>query len=126
MTRALTYREALGLALREALAGDERVLLLGQDIGARGGPYGVTAGLLEAMSGGRLRAPLVLRVPQTTGTRLGPVHSADLSALLHHVPGLTVAAPATPGDAHALLGAAIAAEGPVVLLEHTTLYGTRG
>jgi pyruvate dehydrogenase E1 component beta subunit len=182
MTRELTYREALGLALREALAGDERVLLLGQDIGARGGPYGVTAGLLEdfgpervrdapnaeasllgvaigaalagrrpvveltsaafaalafdqlihhaaaleAMSGGRLRAPLVLRVPQTTGTRLGPVHSADLSALLHHVPGLTVAAPATPGDAHALLGAAIAADGPVVLLEHTTLYGTRG
>lgn len=182
MTPELTYRAALGAALREALAGDERVILLGQDIEARGGAYGVTAGLLEdfgpervreapnaeaslvgvaigaalaglrpvvelssaafaalafdqlvhhaaplrAFSGGRLRAPLVLRIPQTTGSRLGPVHSANLEALLHHIPGLTVVAPSTPADAHALLAAAIAADDPVVVLEHTALYGTQG
>ena len=37
------------------MTADERVLLLGQDIGARGGAYGVTAGLLEAFGPARVR-----------------------------------------------------------------------
>ena len=53
MTRELTYREALATALREALAerraGDA---CSGQDVGARGGAYGVTAGLLEDFGAG--------------------------------------------------------------------------
>ncbi len=53
--REITYREALGEALREALERDERVLLMGQDIGARDGAYGVTAGLLEAFGPERVR-----------------------------------------------------------------------
>lgn len=178
----LSYREALGAALRDALVEDERVVLLGQDIGARGGAYGVTAGLLEdfgagrvrdapsseaalvgigvgaalagmrpvvelttaaflplafdqllhhvaaaqAFSGGALRVPLVLRVPQGPGARLGPVHSANVEGLLHHIPGLRVVAPATVADARGLLRAAIAADGPVVVLEHTGLYDLVG
>jgi 2-oxoisovalerate dehydrogenase E1 component beta subunit len=42
----LTLLEAVRLALREALAADERVFLLGEDIGARGGVFRVTEGLL--------------------------------------------------------------------------------
>jgi 2-oxoisovalerate dehydrogenase E1 component beta subunit len=41
----LTYLEAIADALRVALASDERVLLLGEDIGAFGGAFKVTAGL---------------------------------------------------------------------------------
>jgi pyruvate dehydrogenase E1 component beta subunit len=180
--REITYRAALGEALRAALERDERVLLMGQDIGVRGGAFGVTAGLLEsfgaarvrdapsseaalvgiaigaalsgmrpvvelttatyatpaldqlihhaaplrALSGGRLSAPLTVRMPQGGGARLGPIHSQTLEALLHHIPGLVVAVPATPADANGLLAAAIASDDPVILLEHTALYDTRG
>ncbi|HEV7496353.1 pyruvate dehydrogenase complex E1 component subunit beta [Baekduia sp.] len=180
--REITYREALGEALREALERDERVVLMGQDIGIRGGAFGVTAGLLEAfgptrvrdapsseaalvgigigaalaglrpvvelttasygvlaldqlihhaaplraLSGDRLTAPLVVRTPQGGGARLGPIHSQTLEALLHHIPGLVVAVPATAADAKGLLAAAIHSDDPVVVLEHTALYDTRG
>jgi pyruvate dehydrogenase E1 component beta subunit len=43
----LTTREALRQTLREALLEDERVFLMGEDIGAYGGSYAVTKGLLE-------------------------------------------------------------------------------
>jgi pyruvate dehydrogenase E1 component beta subunit len=81
---------------------------------------------LRALSGGRLSAPLTVRMPQGGGARLGPVHSQTLEALLHHIPGLVVAVPATPADAKGLLAAAIASDDPVVVLEHTALYDTRG
>ena len=41
----ITYLEAIRLALRDALAEDPRVFLLGEDIGAFGGAFGVTSGL---------------------------------------------------------------------------------
>ncbi len=43
----LTYREALRLALREEMARDERVFLIGEEVGVFGGAYKVSAGLLE-------------------------------------------------------------------------------
>ncbi len=43
----MTYREALRAALREELARDERVFLMGEEIGLFEGSYKVTAGLLE-------------------------------------------------------------------------------
>jgi pyruvate dehydrogenase E1 component beta subunit len=43
----MTYREALRLALQEELARDERVFLMGEEIGLFEGSYKVTAGLLE-------------------------------------------------------------------------------
>ncbi|MBX5493223.1 MAG: alpha-ketoacid dehydrogenase subunit beta [Chloroflexi bacterium] len=45
-TVELTYVEAVRWALREALVSDPRVFLLGEDIGARGGVFRVTDGLL--------------------------------------------------------------------------------
>lgn len=45
--KELTYREALGLALREEMRRDERVFLIGEDIGRYGGAFQVTAGLLD-------------------------------------------------------------------------------
>ena len=44
--REITYREALNEALHEEMARDERVLILGEDVGLYEGAYKVTRGLL--------------------------------------------------------------------------------
>ena len=41
----LTLLEAVNLALREEMARDGRVVVLGQDVGLKGGVFGVTRGL---------------------------------------------------------------------------------
>ena len=41
-----TYREAIRAALREALLADQRVFLMGEDVGRYGGTYAVSKGLL--------------------------------------------------------------------------------
>ncbi|MEE1769959.1 alpha-ketoacid dehydrogenase subunit beta [Streptomyces sp. JV185] len=57
--RKTTYREAMREALREALRTDERVFLMGEDVGRYGGCFGVSLGLLEEFGPERIRdAPL--------------------------------------------------------------------
>jgi pyruvate dehydrogenase E1 component subunit beta len=53
--RALRYREALNEALREELRRDERVVLMGEDIGVFGGAFKVTDGLLDEFGERRVR-----------------------------------------------------------------------
>jgi pyruvate/2-oxoglutarate/acetoin dehydrogenase E1 component len=50
-----TYREALRAALREALTGDPRVFLMGEDVGQYGGSYAVSRGLLAEFGPERIR-----------------------------------------------------------------------
>ncbi|HSN31837.1 MAG TPA: alpha-ketoacid dehydrogenase subunit beta, partial [Ideonella sp.] len=50
-----TYRDALRAGLRAALLGDERVFLLGEDVGRYGGTYAVSKGLLEEFGEERVR-----------------------------------------------------------------------
>ncbi|GEB55265.1 alpha-ketoacid dehydrogenase subunit beta [Streptomyces gardneri] len=50
-----TYREALREGLREALASDDRVFLMGEDVGRYGGCFGVSLGLLEEFGPDRVR-----------------------------------------------------------------------
>ncbi|HEX6971607.1 MAG TPA: alpha-ketoacid dehydrogenase subunit beta [Limnochordia bacterium] len=177
----VTYREALRLALREEMARDPRIFLLGEDIGAYGGSYAVTKGLLDefgerrvrdtpisesviagvacgaAMGGlrpvaelmtinfallamdqivnaaakisymfnGQFRAPLVIRTVGG-GRRLAATHSQNLEVMFAFIPGLKVVTPATPADAYGLLKAAIRDDDPVIFIEHSLLYGTRG
>jgi pyruvate dehydrogenase E1 component beta subunit len=52
---AITYREALRQALDEALGADERVFLMGEDVGKYGGTYAVSKGLLEKYGPERVR-----------------------------------------------------------------------
>ena len=54
-TSRLTYREAVRAGLRDALERDERVFLMGEDIGRYGGCYAVTLGLLEEFGPERVR-----------------------------------------------------------------------
>jgi pyruvate dehydrogenase E1 component beta subunit len=53
--RRITYREAVREALREALTRDERVFLMGEDVGAYGGAYACSLGLLEEFGEERIR-----------------------------------------------------------------------
>ncbi|HEU4793938.1 MAG TPA: alpha-ketoacid dehydrogenase subunit beta [Nitrolancea sp.] len=55
MARDITYRDALREALREEMDRNERVILLGEDIGAYGGSYVVTRGFLEEYGRERVR-----------------------------------------------------------------------
>jgi pyruvate dehydrogenase E1 component beta subunit len=55
----LTYREAVRAALRHALETDERVFLMGEDLGGYGGAFAVSMGLLDEFGPERVRnAPL--------------------------------------------------------------------
>jgi pyruvate dehydrogenase E1 component beta subunit len=51
----MTYREAMREALRDALRGDERVFLMGEDVGPYGGSFGVSRGLLDEFGPERVR-----------------------------------------------------------------------
>ena len=44
-TKKMTYMQAIRLALDEEMARDEKVIMMGQDIGILGGAYGVTGDL---------------------------------------------------------------------------------
>jgi pyruvate dehydrogenase E1 component beta subunit len=54
-TRRITYREAVREALREALSRDPRVFLMGEDVGAYGGAYACSLGLLQEFGEERIR-----------------------------------------------------------------------
>jgi pyruvate dehydrogenase E1 component beta subunit len=59
MSRRITYREALREGLFQALLADERVMLIGEDVGRYGGTYAVSKGFLEEFGPERIRdAPL--------------------------------------------------------------------
>jgi pyruvate dehydrogenase E1 component beta subunit len=50
-----SYREALRAAIREALQRDDRVFLMGEDVGRYGGCFAVSLGLLEEFGPERIR-----------------------------------------------------------------------
>jgi pyruvate dehydrogenase E1 component beta subunit len=54
-TQRMTYREALRLALREELTRDERVFIMGEEVGVFEGSYKVTAGLMGEFGPERIR-----------------------------------------------------------------------
>ncbi|WP_370655471.1 alpha-ketoacid dehydrogenase subunit beta [Candidatus Binatus sp.] len=51
----ITYREAIRQAIRDALIRDQRVFLMGEDVGAYGGCFAVSKGLLEEFGPDRIR-----------------------------------------------------------------------
>ncbi len=77
------------------------------------------------MFNGTINVPMVMRSPAGFG-RTAATHSQNFDAWLASIPGLKVAAPATPYDAKGLLKTAIRDNDPVFFIEHLALYGTRG
>ncbi len=51
----ITYREAVKQAIRDAMSRDERVFLMGEDVGRYGGCYAVSKGLLDEFGPERIR-----------------------------------------------------------------------
>jgi pyruvate dehydrogenase E1 component beta subunit len=84
------------------------------------------AAKMHFMFGGKIKIPMVIRMPQGAGLGAAAQHSQSLEAWFMHVPGLKVVMPATPYDAKGLLISAIRDDNPVVFLEHKLLYGTTG
>ncbi len=74
----------------------------------------------QAMSGGMLRMPIVLRV--SVGSKYGAQHSQDWTSLCAHIPGLKVVFPATPYDAKGLMASALTGTDPVVFFESQRIY----
>ncbi len=180
--REITYCDALNEALRQCMQEDDRVVVLGEDIGCYGGIFQVTKGLLDEfgpdrivdtpiaeagfvgacvgaaltgmrpvaeimfidfttvcmdmivnqmakmhyMFGGKGRVPMVLRTNIGAGRGTAAQHSQSFHSFFAHMPGLVVAAPATPYDAKGLLTEAIKNDNPVIFVEHKRLYISKG
>ena len=84
------------------------------------------AAKMHAMFAGQVSVPLVIRTPGGGGQQLAATHSQNLEVFYAHVPGMKVVTPATPGDAKALLTAAVRDDDPVLFLENLALYNTKG
>ncbi len=54
-TVTTTFRQALGAAIADAMRRDERVFLMGEDVGRYGGSFGVSRGLLDEFGPERIR-----------------------------------------------------------------------
>jgi pyruvate dehydrogenase E1 component subunit beta len=80
-----TYREAIRAALRDALAGDQRVFLMGEDVGRYGGAFACSQGLLQEFGPERIRD-----TPLSESTFVGAGIGAALNGLRPIVEVMTV------------------------------------
>jgi pyruvate/2-oxoglutarate/acetoin dehydrogenase E1 component len=74
------------------------------------------------MFGGQSRAPMVIRKPMGMWRSSAAQHSQSLESWYAHIPGLVVAVPSTPQDNYIMMRAAIAADDPVVYMEHKDIW----
>jgi 2-oxoisovalerate dehydrogenase E1 component beta subunit len=73
----VTYLEAIRQALWDEMTGDERVFMLGQDIGTYGGAFRVTAGFLDHFGPGR-----IVDTPISESAMIGCAIGASMMGLL--------------------------------------------
>ncbi len=113
----------LGAALGSAMAGLRPVveIMFVDFIGVALDQLLNHAAKVEAFSGGRWQAPMVVRAACGGGYGDAGQHEQALWGLLAGIPGLSVVVPSTPADAAGLMLAAIDHPGPVVFLEHKLL-----
>lgn len=78
------------------------------------------------MTGGQVTVPLVVRTANGGGLGFGAQHSQATENWALTVPGLKIAAPATPADVTGMMAAAIRSDDPVVFFEHKALLATKG
>ncbi len=111
----------IGLAMRgmrpivEIMFGDFLTLCMDQIVNH--------AAKFHWMYGGRVKVPLVIRVPMGGYRGYGPTHSQSLESLVAGVAGLTIVAPSAYHDPGALLKRAVlGAEEPVLFVENKLLY----
>jgi pyruvate dehydrogenase E1 component beta subunit len=83
--RKTTYREAVRAALRDALLADEKVFLMGEDVGRYGGTYACSHGLLAEFGEERIRD-----TPLSESTFVGAGIGAALGGMRPIVEVMTV------------------------------------
>ena len=71
-TKTMTYMQALRLAMDEELARDDKVILLGQDVGILGGAYGVTGDLYHKSGPDRIIDSPLQRTPSSVSASAQP------------------------------------------------------
>ncbi|MEU6645001.1 alpha-ketoacid dehydrogenase subunit beta [Saccharomonospora sp. NPDC046836] len=174
----LTIGKALNLGLRTAMEADDKVIVMGEDVGKLGGVFRITDGLqkdfgeqrvldtplaesgiigtavglavrgfrpvceiqfegfifpsfdqissqlakLHYRSQGRIKMPVVIRVPFGGGIGAVEHHSESPESLFAHTAGLKVVACSNPVDAYWMIQQAIASDDPVLFFEPKRLY----
>jgi len=84
------------------------------------------AAKIHYMSGGKLKAPMVMRTTLGATRRSAAQHSQSLHAWFSHIPGLKVVIPSTPYDAKGLLKTAIRDDSPAIFFEDKMMYKLEG
>ncbi len=84
------------------------------------------AGKVRHMFGGKSAMPLVVRSRVSAGSGYGSQHSMDAGGLFALYPGWRIVAPSTPYDYIGLFNAAIRCDDPVLIIEHQSLFQTKG
>lgn len=74
--KKVTYLEAISAAIREEMARDEAVFLLGEDVGTYGGAFKVSAGLLEQFGAER-----VIDTPMAESAIIGSAIGASMMGM---------------------------------------------
>lgn len=77
-------------------------------------------------SHGRLRLPIVVRIPFGGGIGAIEHHSESPEAYFAHTPGLKVVTPSNPLDAYWMIQQAIASDDPVIFFEPKRRYHEKG
>jgi len=117
-----------GIALGAAMTGMRPVvdIMFGDFLFLALDQIGNQAAKVHYMSGGKLKAPIVIRTTLGATRRSAAQHSQSLHALVSHIPGLKVALPSTPYDAKGLMKTAIRDDNPVVIFEDKMMYTVKG
>lgn len=178
----LPIAKAITAGLRDAMRADDRVMLMGEDIGPLGGVFRVTDGLhaefgdlrvvdtplaeagivgtavglavrgyrpvveiqfdgfvfpafsqittqvakMHNRTKGRVRMPIVIRIPHGGGIGAIEQHSESPEALFAHTAGLRILAPSDSQDAYWMTRQAIESDDPVIMLEPKRRYWLKG
>jgi pyruvate dehydrogenase E1 component beta subunit len=177
-----TLGKAITLGLRRALENDDKVVIMGEDVGKLGGVFRITDGLqkdfgeervidtplaesgiigtavglairgyrpvceiqfdgfvypaydqivsqvakMHYRSQGRVRVPMVIRIPFGGGIGAVEHHSESPEAYFAHTAGLKVVACSNPNDAYWMIQQAITSDDPIVFLEPKRRYWEKG
>jgi 2-oxoisovalerate dehydrogenase E1 component beta subunit len=182
MAETLTLGKALNHGLRRSLEENEKVVIMGEDVGKLGGVFRITDGLQKDFgedrvidtplaeagivgtavglairgyrpvceiqfdgfvfpaynqivaqvakmfyrSKGKVRLPIVIRIPFGGGIGAVEHHSESPEAYFSHTPGLKVVTCSNPSDAYTMIQQAITSDDPVVFFEPKRRYWEKG